>query len=111
MANLIQAFITLNQKMGKPLSQNYSNYISTFQYVILCLIAMGKTLPEITEIMAKLTNKSYSRSTLKFIIQDHIYKRFDVCSDDELIKRAVAIGIINPTLPISINIVKELKND
>jgi DNA integrity scanning protein DisA with diadenylate cyclase activity len=103
--NLAQAFIALNKKIDKPiLPQPLPNQkaikLSQTQYEVLCLITMGKSLSEITKILSKLKNISYSRGTIQFIIQNQLHPIFAVGSISELIEKAALMGIINETPPM-----------
>lgn len=102
--NLAQAFTVLNKKMGKVLPQPLPNQdtfkLSQIQYEILYLVAMGKSLSEIKNILFKLKNKIYSRGIIQFIIHNHLYRKFEVHSDNELIEKAVVMGIVNIIPPI-----------
>jgi hypothetical protein len=106
--NLSQAFIALNKKIGKGSSYSFTNNawdnnivkLSKFQYEVLFLLVLGKSVREIAMIMTQLENKRCSSSIVRWMI-DHLYLIFEVNSISELIEKAIimrAVTHIPPTL-------------
>lgn len=101
--HLSQAFTALNQKIGKTSSYSLTNNIiklSRFQYEVLFLIVLGKSVREIAMIITQLEDKPCSSSIVRWMI-DHLYLIFEVNSVSKLIEKAIimqAITHIPPTM-------------